>query len=738
MPRNTHGDFDQVVEIGNAFFRNQAAGTFNLPAVDIASAPGEGFTYTGHVRATLRDLWFGDAAETFNPTTSQWQTGTRAAPWNAVAFGIDISGSIQIASIQATTPSGQTVDIPVPSTVRTLRVHVGAVVLAPLSVENIAARNARDEDFPAARVPCAVVVLPTASFFYNVKVAMGDPALSYAQQPHESVRGSPFVDWAIDTINTFKRLGLADLGDPEVVVVAKIEQTLRATVMTQLRAALDSTCDWRLNAQRRIGLLAASPNMGVTRMEVRATFDTIRIFMQTTGTGGQVQLATRSQLRAGAADDMAITVNGRALVEQLRSPLLSTFPGLAMSDFVAGEPCTIASPVTITFGTTAVTLRYLQAGIDESSNLIIWLFLRQSLPAGSTVDIEIELPIAFQAQRAIRGTQQVVLLTQSVGQARYAASADTVPVVHWILAAIAEGMVAGALRGPFDFAPQILPAPQNVVVEVNDLNLNQAGAPRFDRTWPGMRLIGGGFNVGVVSEPGGLHPGRFRDHDLVLRLGASQPYPSPLTVSCVTPDSTDLLRRIDGVGGDFAIPAGSTPRSWAMSVDDAIGWIGSGKKMQISDGTPIILGRAPNDCAPDPADRVLPYLRTASDTTTSNNLSALPNCARASSLVSNTFAHWRDVLPFGDKGDDIVNEGVDIGPDCVVTGVTLEMTDRDGNVLSTQTIGGTDATTGHAGAAMTSNPIGTTSLAVRVHWWFDPYSICRYQLRYMLSGTMCP
>jgi hypothetical protein len=207
----------------------------------------------------------------------------------------------------------------------------------------------------------------------------------------------------------------------------------------------------------------------------------------------------------------------------------------------------------------------------------------------------------------------------------------------------------------------------------------------------------------------------------------------------MTPDATDQLRRIDGLGGSFAIPAGSTPRPWAMPIDDAIDWVASGKRMRVSDGTAVIMGRAPNDCPPaNPAVRPLPFLRTASDTTTSNNLAELPACARGTSLVSDTFAHWRDVLPFGSTGTDIVNDGVDIGPDCVVTGVTLEMIDRDGNVLATHTFGGADATTGPAGARMTTNPVGTTSLAVRVYWWFDAYSICRYRLRYALEGTMCP
>ena len=744
MPRDTHGDFDQVVEISNSFFRDQAAGKLNLPATDIQSGPGDAFGYTGEVRATLRDLWFGDAAETFNPTSSQWQAVNRVAAWNAVAFGIDISGAIQIKSLQVTLPSGQAMSLPVPESAQTLRVHVGVLILAPLSVENLAARNARDEDFPTTTVPCAVVIMPTASFFYNVQIGMGNPAVPYAEQPRESVRGSPFVDWAVGALNTLRQQGIADLGDPEVVVVSQIQQLLREKVTAQVRAALDTICDWRLNAQRRLGLVTATPEMGVTRMEVRATFDSIHVLMQTTGSRGQAQLATRSQLRPGAGDDIAITVNGRALVEQLRQPLLSTFPGLALSDFVADEPCTVASPVTVTLGQDSVTLLFLQAGVDESSNLILWLFLRakqvNAVTGGviATIDIEIELPISFSAQRAIRGTQQVILLTQRVGQARYAASADTFPVYHWIVAAVVEAKIADLLRGPFDFAPQILPAPQTVFVGVNDVNMNQAGAPRNLRTWPGMAILGGGVNVGVVSEPPGLHPGRFRDHDLVVRVGAFPRYPSPLTVSCMTPDASDPQRRIDGLGGSFAIPAGTATRDWAMPVDDAIDWVASGNRMRMTDGTNVLLGRVPSDCPPaGPAARPLPYLRTAADSTTSNNLAELPACARESSIVSDTFAHWRDVLPFGSGGTDTVNEGVDIGPDCVVTSVTLEMIDRSDTVLATNTFGAPGATTGRACADMTTNPIGTTSLAVRVHWWFDAYSICRYRLRYTVEGRTC-
>jgi hypothetical protein len=628
MPSNTHGGFDQVVEIGNAFFKNQAAASFNLAAVPVQSAPGDAFTYAGSVRPTLRDVWLGDAGEIFDPVTSQWQAANQVAAWNAVVLGIDISGSIEIKSIQVTTPGGQTMDLPVPSTVRTLRVHVGVVILAPLGVENLATRNARDEKFSSTRLPCAVVILPTSTFFYNVKVGMGNRALPYAQQPRQSVRGSPFVDWAIDAINTLKRLGIADLGDPEVVVVEKIEQTLRDTVTTTIRDTLNKTCDWRLKAQRRLGLVMSTPEMGVQRLEARTTFSSIRVFMQTTGPGGQAQLATRSQLRPGAGDDVAITVNGRYFLERLRKPLQDAL-GVSPADFLPGEPCTIASPVTITLGGSSVTLRYLQAGVDESSSLILWLFLRQNLPLGATVDIEVEVPITFGAQRAISGTEQIVLLTPSLGPALVAASADTVPVVHWILAEIARGKVAGAVSALAGLPPEEVPAPsQTFFVVPNNVSLNQAGAPRPDRTWPGMRLIGGDFLVGVVSEPPGLHAARFREHDLVLRLGAFRSYPSPLTISCVAHDASDELRRIDGVGG--SLPANYPPgpgSPWALSVDAAIDWVASGRGLRTTDGTTVILGRPPDDCPPDDSDnRRIPFLRTTGDTTTSNNLATTPPC----------------------------------------------------------------------------------------------------------------
>ena len=84
--------------------------------------------------------------------------------------------------------------------------------------------------------------------------------------------------------------------------------------------------------------------------------------------------------------------------------------------------------------------------------------------------MEIELPITFRADRTLRRAQQRIVLTPVVEEAEYAVSATTVPVVHWIVEAVASGMIARALRGPFDFAPLPVPVPQTVIAEPNALS----------------------------------------------------------------------------------------------------------------------------------------------------------------------------------------------------------------------------------------------------------------------------
>ena len=106
-----------------------------------------------------------------------------------------------------------------------------------------------------------------------------------------------------------------------------------------------------------------------------------------------------------------------------------------------------------------------------------------------------------------------------------------------------------------------------------------------------MRLIGGGINVGVVSDPPGLHPARFRDHDLVLRIKTDR-YQQPLDATCIEPDSADEGRRIDGLGG-------VDPQPWGMPVDAAIDWVASGGTMT-AQGIEVKIGRHPDDCPADP------------------------------------------------------------------------------------------------------------------------------------------
>jgi hypothetical protein len=731
MPRSTHGDFDQVVELSVFLFRDLAAASFRLPAKQIASEPGSDVTYTGSVRVDLRDVWFGDAGETFDPTTGKWSAVKQTAQWNAVVLAIDIEGEIQISSFT---------NFPLSDTpgARLLRVHVGAVVVAPLGVERVSVRGARDEMFPAEETLCAVVKLPTSTFFYNVQVDDG------------AVRNSPFVTWARDAIKTQKEQFGVDLGDPEVVVVQRIKDELHAAVVEELRDSLAETVDWTLDTPARLGLVTTTPEMGVRDIEIRTSFDSIRVFMQTTGPGGQSQFATRSQIRPAIigsrpADSMVITVNGRALLEQLRRPLADTL-GIDVSAFRTDEPCTVVGPVTASLGGGSYTLRFLQAGIDEASTLIVWLFLRGAGPLGP-VDVEIELPIVLSATRAVRGTKQVVLLEQRPGAARYAASSASSGIANWLIEDGTEALVANALRGPWALAPQVLPLPQGMFTQPNDpgsVSLHQAGAPRNPCTWPGYRLIGVGATEGIISSPPSVKPGRFREHDLVLRLDMDpRGYPQNLVISCVTPDSSDAMRRIDGVGGTINRLGAGGPEDWAMPIDAAIDWVHSGRKLTLTDGTAVVLGRAPDDYPPaNPEDRPLPFLRTATDTTTSNNLASQPSCTMTTTVLSPTFAHWEPVWPVGKTGEDIVNEGVELGPDCLVSAVVLELLDKSGSVLATSSFGGAPAAAGSgtmtAGASMVSDPRGSRSLAVRVQWWFDAYTIVGYRLRYTVAGMMCP
>ena len=193
--------------------------------------------------------------------------------------------------------------------------------------------------------------------------------------------------------------------------------------------------------------------------------------------------------------------------------------------FRSDEPCTVVGPVTaVARRRLECTLRpFLQAGVDESSMVIIWLFLRERCPFGP-VDVEIELPIALSATRAVRGTKQVVLLENPASRAphvcRVYPQAAASPTGSSKL--VRMRWLRTALRGPWALAPQVLPLPQgmsrNRTIQAG-WNLNQAGALRLTRTWPGYRLIG----VAAHSKASSPHqpsvkPGEFHEHDLVLSL----------------------------------------------------------------------------------------------------------------------------------------------------------------------------------------------------------------------------
>lgn len=610
MPRDTNGNFDQVVEIGVDYFRRQAATRLSSEPKALESGPAGGFHYSGTVVPTVRNVWFGDAAEVFDEDTGSWNAVAQVAPFNAIVFAVEMTGHVDIDKVPVPGSGGLTI-APAPGAER-LEVHAAALFLAPLSVQRHAARTARDQNFPAERTLCAVALMPTGPFLTNIKVDVA------------AIRRSPFTKWASQLVLDAK------LGDPEVVVVKAVRDALHNAVETQLLATMQTVCDWRIDGEARVGVVVPTPEMGVRDMEVVTTFQSIRVFMRTTGPGGQTALATRSQL-AGAsvaipADDIVITVNGRAFVERLRTSITGAFKGLKPGDFLPGEPCTVNKEVGVVLSGSPFTLQYLQAGVDESSRVVIWFFL-QTIEWWGTADIEIELPLTIGVERDVRSGRQVLVLTPQQQEATYAVAAYTVPVIHWIIEAIVHKMVGDSLRSPLDLDPELVDVPQTEVVAVNSVSLNQPGAPTGDRTWPSTTpLIGGGVGLGVASHLIGLHPGRYRDHDLVIHLSAAR-YPTPLAVDCVKPDGSDPVRRIDGLGGSFTAPAGASPRPWAMPIDDAIDWLLVPGNAMTSDGVAVVVGRQPADYPPaNPTAGTLPYLRTAGDAGDANNLAARPTC----------------------------------------------------------------------------------------------------------------
>ena len=103
--------------------------------------------------------------------------------------------------------------------------------------------------------------------------------------------------------------------------------------------------------------------------------------------------------------------------------------------------------------------------------------------------------------------------------------------------------------------------------------------------------------------------------------------------------------------------------------------------------------------------------------------------------VSSAQVHWG---VFGARGDETVNSGVSVsGSGCQITDVILELLDSNYQLQSSHRMGQADAVYGGTGARITSQNIGTADASVGVHFWFDMGWACRYQLRYLISGTSC-
>jgi hypothetical protein len=102
-------------------------------------------------------------------------------------------------------------------------------------------------------------------------------------------------------------------------------------------------------------------------------------------------------------------------------------------------------------------------------------------------------------------------------------------------------------------------------------------------------------------------------------------------------------------------------------------------------------------------------------------------------------AHWRDVIPVGERGDETVTAGVSLPSTCLLQDIVLELVERDGTVRASTRLGEPGgAVWNNAGASITSQLLGTNDTSVNVHWWFDPYTICRYRIRYEALGSGCP
>lgn len=736
MTVSVNGGFDQVVQIAASYLLEQARSQLSFaPAAIAVDDPKT--KITGTIDVAVHDVWWRSPGERFTADTGAWQLVPGGAPAHDLVVGIELD-SDRLAgtglSVARITPAGATTPLTIPAAKQFLDLHAGVIVRLPVQAAPLHTRPVATAAFPKQPDPC--IALVTSPFDLakpdvegaRVAIVLDDKRL----------RASPFVTYLVDLANL---VGL----DPETVVIAPLRAELTARITEVVAGTLRTFGGWQVQEPGRVLLFAATDPM-VTAADMLVDDTSLRVLLTLGGAGGDPASITKPILEGD--DAFGICVNGTSLLrDTIRPVLIGIFTNLDDGDFKAGEPCTVAKRVLVDFGGTEVTLLYLQAGIDEDETLVIWLQFETEF-AATRVIVEAEVPIIVSVTRVLAGTQQALSIATRIETVDYEVLAETsIPGWAEIVEAVVSGAIGGALgklKAPNPFR-QALPA--GTELRVTGYSLHQDDAPRGTRTPPKYKVLGSDIpaEYGIADltittgGPVAPTPARWRDHDLVVRLG-SRAYPRRLDVGCVIADGNDPGTRIDGLGGTYA-RGGGTAR-WSMTADDAIAYLRGG-------GTMVVDADGPNETTVVVVDAATPYLRTQRDTAATNNLVALPRCppvvdapvpdpasTPSKTMFSDTMVHWRDVLPFGGKGDETVNAGMTVPSGCRVTSAVVEMVDRAGTVLASAGPGA-DATVSGAGASLLDDPTGGRSLAVKVHWWFDAYHVCRYRVNYTVTGTTC-
>jgi hypothetical protein len=733
-----HGGYDQVIEISESFLVSEIRRRVVLADASVAIDTPD-LKASGTLPVAVRNVWLASPAERFESPTgpmagaASWKAQSARPRADRLVLAIEIDSNrpagtgLRIERLRVQV-GGNPTPINVPAANQYVDVHVGVEVGLDVKGGPCTVRTTSSAPFPNGTIPAVYLATPVAGNLNGATVSV--------VIDQKRLRASPFVTWATPLA---QYAGL----DPEQAVVGQLLARIQSEVEAQVTATLVALTDALVKEPGRQLIFPVGDPMA-TAAAVLVDPASLRVLVTLGGSPGDRSLITQAVL--GAGDDLGICVSNASLLRDTIQPLLtSMFSGLKPSDFRTDEPCTVDKNVAVTFGppgsATPATLWFLQAGIDEMQDLIIWFFLDINA-LGSPFRAEIEVPVTLTVKRVLAASVQSLSVEADIHQAKYGLRYLTwLPTWFGILQAVLDGKISGALKSLPDPAPFRQPLPAGTEFSVTSYDLMQADAPTGIHTWPTERIITDNPFEGVIGPLPGKHPARWRDHDLCIRL-AGKELPKTLSVRCAVPDSDDPGGRLDALGGTY--PQGGKYVRWGMGIDDAIAFVRSGGVLLVGDDTP-------NPTVVEVVEGNPPFLRTKPDATTANNLSSLPPCpavvdspapavstAPITTLFSPTMVHWRDVIPVGDKGDETVNAGATVSPGCVVIDVVLEIITRDGTVLASTRTVGSGITASGGGANIVSRTLGGRSLAVDVHWWFDAYSVCRYRIKYLVQGNACP